>query len=396
MKESPVIQLIGALDTVKATDDQSLFDLSFTQNARHARHALALNEDRATFSPTLFDTSSEHTVPRASTSMIQAWFVGSHSDIGGGEVADGLSLYPLQWMLIESKALGLKLEHNPKGQAKGLVENPLTLVFPSTATGSDSASEPWGFTLRDGVKITMYDLRTSHNHGNLSTVHLNRLRKKSPNPARMKKWSIGISWRSKQKTSQVPESSDSTTVNTDASSELSEPMNRPHIIKVNTKVLSLGVPRPVFEKGGGGRLAGHSDQRHSLTTIHPSVYFLQDVYPRLGISKELKQIASDLAEYRKCNYVLRATLDPWVLERQFRGADFERKDFRILICGRAGIGKSTLINKVFGEDLVSFHFVELGRIPMLTQILSSRPRNHIGSTASTILTKASNLILGQD
>jgi hypothetical protein len=173
-------------------------------------------------------------------------------------------------------------------------------------------------------------------------------------------------------------------------------MNRPHIIKVNTKVLSLGVPRPVFEKGGGGRLAGHSDQRHSLTTIHPSVYFLQDVYPRLGISKELKQIASDLAEYRKCNYVLRATLDPWVLERQFRGADFERKDFRILICGRAGIGKSTLINKVFGEDLVSFHFVKLGRIPMLTQIPSSRPRNHIGSTASTILTKALNLILGQD
>lgn len=47
------------------------------------------------------------------------------------------------------------------------------------------------------------------------------------------------------------------------------------------------------------------------------------------------------------------TLDPWTVERVFRRGDFkELKAFRILVCGRAGIGKSTLINRVFGKDMV--------------------------------------------
>jgi hypothetical protein len=89
-----------------------------------------MNEDRKTFTPTLFDHNYNVKL-RNEGSVVQSWFVGTHSDIGGGHTADGLSLYPLQWMLIESKTYGLVLEHSPKDQANGLIENPLLLAFPA-------------------------------------------------------------------------------------------------------------------------------------------------------------------------------------------------------------------------------------------------------------------------
>jgi predicted GTPase len=43
-------------------------------------------------------------------------------------------------------------------------------------------------------------------------------------------------------------------------------------------------------------------------------------------------------------------LPPWLEGLQLQASGV--KAFRILVCGKTGVGKSTLINKVFGVELV--------------------------------------------
>ncbi|RXW15519.1 hypothetical protein EST38_g10337 [Candolleomyces aberdarensis] len=80
------------------------------------RHALALDERRVKFLPeyawggkTLIPPSSNNDPPQ----VLEVWFAGTHSDIGGGNVQNiGMdrSRPPLRWMASEAEALGLRLE----------------------------------------------------------------------------------------------------------------------------------------------------------------------------------------------------------------------------------------------------------------------------------------------
>ena len=101
--------------------------------------------------------------------MIQAWFVGAHADIGGGAKNDGLSLYPLQWMLSESQDLGLTLEHKRGELSSSLIEDPIELVFPSQSLGTEESmavpvSQPWIYHYANGIRVKMWDLRTRHEY----------------------------------------------------------------------------------------------------------------------------------------------------------------------------------------------------------------------------------------
>lgn len=123
-RESPVIQFLGLFDTVKATNDHSLHDISYVDSINHVRHAIALNEGRQHFQPELYAPSYDPATLE-NRSMIQAWFVGAHADMGGGAKDDGLSLYPLQWVLMESQSFGLTLEHSSGRRFGNLVEDPI-------------------------------------------------------------------------------------------------------------------------------------------------------------------------------------------------------------------------------------------------------------------------------
>lgn len=161
---------------MKKANDTVQHDLSFNESIMHARHAVALNEDRRHFLPELFDTGSA-TVPEG-RSLIQAWFIGAHADIGGGACDDGLALYPLQWMFFESRACGLVLEHKPDKRA--VLDNPLTLTFPEQPTSEGNPESPvWNFKYNNGIEVNMHDLRKSHDHGNLQKWDRKKLRKSS-------------------------------------------------------------------------------------------------------------------------------------------------------------------------------------------------------------------------
>lgn len=109
------IELLGCWDTVVALQEtyKSNFfsDLNLSSKVKNARHALAIDEKRKEFSPTLF---CEKILPNQT--MKQVWFRGTHSDIGGGYLDSGLSDISLQWMINESIPLGLLIypKHNVK------------------------------------------------------------------------------------------------------------------------------------------------------------------------------------------------------------------------------------------------------------------------------------------
>jgi hypothetical protein len=109
------IRFLGVWDTVGALgipDDMALLNLldNLQDHTFHdtllgthievARHAVALDEMRATFQPTLWSA-------QAGQDAKQVWFPGVHSDVGGGYRETGLSDGALAWMIEEARQKGL-------------------------------------------------------------------------------------------------------------------------------------------------------------------------------------------------------------------------------------------------------------------------------------------------
>lgn len=182
-RKCPRINFLGLLDTVKRVNsdlDSTAQSLTFHDSIRHVRHALALNDTRSHFEPEMYGNITDKD-PINDRSLIQAWFVGAHADIGGGARDDGLSPYPLQWLLTESQHKGLILQHNPH---TSFIENPQALVFPTRNLGAalDEKSTTgmiWEYEYANGFEVQMQDPRQSHNHGNTRTL-AKKLTKKKP------------------------------------------------------------------------------------------------------------------------------------------------------------------------------------------------------------------------
>jgi uncharacterized protein (DUF2235 family) len=110
----PRIQMLGVWDTVGALgipgalfglEDQryGFLNTSLSPNVLNAFHALAIDERRREFQPTLWISP-----PTEGQTMEQIWFTGVHCDVGGGYADCGLSQITLSWMLKHAIALGIK------------------------------------------------------------------------------------------------------------------------------------------------------------------------------------------------------------------------------------------------------------------------------------------------
>ncbi|KZM50999.1 DUF2235 domain-containing protein [Labrenzia sp. OB1] len=79
----------------------SFHDAELSDTVAFARHAIAMDEPRSTFSATLWTKFA------ARTDVRQIWFPGAHSDVGGGYARKGLPDGALKWMIEEAAACGL-------------------------------------------------------------------------------------------------------------------------------------------------------------------------------------------------------------------------------------------------------------------------------------------------
>jgi uncharacterized protein (DUF2235 family) len=117
----PAITMVGVWDTVGALGIPSVFggvdnvlygflDTSLNTRIRNAYHALAIDEKRAEFPPTLWTGD-----PAPGQTVSQVYFCGVHSDVGGGYADDpgtgtALSDITLSWMMRKAQALGLVID----------------------------------------------------------------------------------------------------------------------------------------------------------------------------------------------------------------------------------------------------------------------------------------------
>lgn len=111
------IRLIGVWDTVGALgipvsflqrfnkDEYSFHDTTLSRIIDYACHAVAIDERREDFKPTLWQVQ-----PSDNQTVEQAWFVGVHSDVGGGYKEHGLSDITLMWVLEKAREAGLALD----------------------------------------------------------------------------------------------------------------------------------------------------------------------------------------------------------------------------------------------------------------------------------------------
>jgi len=108
------IHFIGVWDTVGALGiplrglrwltrkKHQFHDTELSGSVLHACHALAIDEHRGPFAPTLWCC-----VPKEGQTVEQVWFCGVHSDVGGGYPEVGASDITLQWMMERARAVGL-------------------------------------------------------------------------------------------------------------------------------------------------------------------------------------------------------------------------------------------------------------------------------------------------
>ena len=115
------VEFLGVWDTVAALglpfksfnnllDRIPLFrhkfqDLRLSESVKHAYQALAIDDERHIFHPTMWDIQNL----KPYQTVKQVWFCGMHTDVGGGYAESALSDIPLEWMAAMAVKHGLKI-----------------------------------------------------------------------------------------------------------------------------------------------------------------------------------------------------------------------------------------------------------------------------------------------
>jgi uncharacterized protein (DUF2235 family) len=136
------VQMVGVWDTVGALgvplrgirainrEDYQFHDTELSGSVRFAFHALAIDERRAPFEPTLWMYK-----PKPGQTIEQRWFPGVHSDIGGGYPETPLSDLALEWMIDRATTAGLEFDdgvraaHPTHGDPAGGMHDSMSAMY---------------------------------------------------------------------------------------------------------------------------------------------------------------------------------------------------------------------------------------------------------------------------
>ncbi len=146
-QSTPCIEAVGVWDTVAAyglpIDELSTFfdkyvfrhrygERDLHTDVRHGYHAVAIDDERHTFHPVLWDESKTSDPER----IEQVWFPGMHSDVGGGYPNGDLSALSLHWMMQRvSGSHGLRFLDNERRDIEKRVTNTAPMHNSRAGTG---------------------------------------------------------------------------------------------------------------------------------------------------------------------------------------------------------------------------------------------------------------------
>ena len=130
---------LAVLNLLDAPEKWRFYDTELGDHVKLARHALASEEMRASFAPTLWTDAKGNPIYDDPTGRVkQLWFPGVHCDVGGGYGVTGLSDIALDWMFEEAANAGLVFGANFRQQLKpdprGVLHDSVKGVFKALRT----------------------------------------------------------------------------------------------------------------------------------------------------------------------------------------------------------------------------------------------------------------------
>jgi hypothetical protein len=107
------VKFVGVWDTVGSVGSAAEYlNTGVRRQNKFCFHALAIDEHRRSFKPTLWTKKvvkgcPEDPPPRTLAQVEQRWFVGAHGNIGGGCDNDLLVQLPFKWIMDKARLRGL-------------------------------------------------------------------------------------------------------------------------------------------------------------------------------------------------------------------------------------------------------------------------------------------------
>lgn len=146
------IKMVGVWDTVGALGipavcggvdpgEYGFLDTNLHPNVQNAYQALAIDEHRREFPPTLWTVPKR---PVAGQTVEQVWFPGAHSDVGGGYPDSGLADVPLAWMMDKAEKLGLQIKPEIAAKYAAIEQDPKIAMTAALGTLHHSWNLLWG------------------------------------------------------------------------------------------------------------------------------------------------------------------------------------------------------------------------------------------------------------
>lgn len=132
------IKFLGVWDTVAALGvpnskidwmldrliPHGFHDYKLSDSVLNAYHAVAIDDRWKAFHPILFNPldSSGQDNQKPKQTLKQVWFMGMHTDVGGGYDQKFLSDIPLEWMVQNAVKHGLLLYNDPRNKFAGICD----------------------------------------------------------------------------------------------------------------------------------------------------------------------------------------------------------------------------------------------------------------------------------
>ncbi|KAH8752519.1 hypothetical protein F5883DRAFT_433100 [Diaporthe sp. PMI_573] len=103
----PSIAWMKKLGIDHTTSELRFFDTKLSDRIENAFHALALDEPRPPFSPSIWERPASS---KGVTNLKQVWFPGNHGNVGGGWPDQGIANMTMAWMMDQLVGIGVEFD----------------------------------------------------------------------------------------------------------------------------------------------------------------------------------------------------------------------------------------------------------------------------------------------
>ncbi|KAH8879413.1 hypothetical protein GQ53DRAFT_672154 [Thozetella sp. PMI_491] len=103
----PNVSWLAQLGIHRGTKEFRFYDTNLSDRIEYAFQALALDEHRPPFSPTVWERTDAN---KNTTELRQVWFPGNHGNIGGGWPDAGIANMSLAWMMDQLASVGVEFD----------------------------------------------------------------------------------------------------------------------------------------------------------------------------------------------------------------------------------------------------------------------------------------------